>query len=151
MRLTRVRALIAVGLVASAATITGTALAASAAPASSRVVLVNQCSGKGQVRPAPNIPLPGCQTSQELIGHASWTSWRSVAFGAGDLEVNNCTPSSSCGPSQYTKYPILIVAWRAERWQGGGRYFSRVTLIFTGKKPRHSAVTQTITWPAAAQ
>jgi hypothetical protein len=151
MRFTRVRVLLAVGLVASAATITGTALAASAAPASRQVVLVNQCSGKGQVRPSPNIALPGCMTSNELIGHASWTSWRSVAFGAGDLEVNNCTPSSSCGPSKFTKYPILIVAWRAERWAGGGRYFSRVTWIYTGKKPRHSAVTQTITWPSAAE
>lgn len=151
MRLTRVRVLLAVGLMASAATVTGTALAASAAPASRPVVLVNQCSGKGQVRPRPNIPLPGCMTSSELIGKASWTSWGSAAFGRGDLEVNNCTPSSSCGPSKYTKYPILIVLWRAEPWQGGGRYFSRMTWIFTGKKPRHSPVTQTVTWPAAAQ
>ena len=150
MRLTRVRALIAVGLVASAATITGTALAASAAPASSRVVLVNQCSGKGQVRPSEaTLPLPGCMPSNEFIGNPKWTSWRSVAFGSGNLEVNSCTPS--CAAGKYIKYPILIVLWRAQRWQGGGRYFSRVTLIFTGKKPRHSAVTQTITWPAAAQ
>jgi hypothetical protein len=124
---------------------------ASAGPASRQVVLVNQCTGKGQVRPNPNIPLPGCMTSSELIGHASWTSWRSVAFGAGDLEVNNCSPSSSCGPSGYTKYPILIVLWRAKPWSGGGRYFTRMTWIFTGSKPRHAPVSQTVTWPSAAQ
>jgi hypothetical protein len=151
MRLTRMRVLVAAAVVASAATIAGTALTASAAPAAShKVVLVNQCTGKGQVRPSPNIPLPGCMTSSELIGHASWTSWSTVAFGSGDLEVNNCTPSSSCGPSQYTKYPILIVLWRAEHWQGGGRYFSRMTWIYTGNKPAHAKVTNTITWPSAA-
>jgi hypothetical protein len=144
------RVLLVAGL-ASAATITGTALAATAAPAAShQVVLVNQCTGKGQVRPGPNIPLPGCMPSNELIGKARWTSWGSAAFGSGDLEVNNCTPSSSCGPSKFTKYPILIVMWRARPWQGGGRYFSRMTWIFTGKRPAHTAVTHTVTWPSAA-
>lgn len=152
MRLTRVRVLLAVGLVAAAGTISGTALAASAAPAAShQVVLVNQCTGKGQVRPHPNIPLPGCMTSNELIGKAHWTTWGSTAYGSGDLEVNNCTPSSSCGPSKFTKYPILIVLWRAKPWQGGGRNFSRMTWIYTGKRPRHAAVTNTITWPPAAK
>jgi len=152
MRLTRTRVLLAAAVVASAATIAGTALTASAAPvASHQVVLVNQCDGKGQVRPHPNIALPGCMTGNELIGKAHWTSWGSAAFGSGDLEVNNCTPSSSCGPSQFTKYPILIVLWRAEHWQGGGRYFSRMTWIYTSNRPPHSKVTNTITWPAAAE
>jgi hypothetical protein len=123
---------------------------ATAAATTSRVVLVNQCNGKGQQRPHPNIALPGCMTANELIGNASWTSWGKVAFGAGDLEVNNCTPSSSCGQSQFTKYPILIVLWRAERWSGGGKYFSRMTWIYTGTKPsRHTAVTNTLTWPSS--
>jgi hypothetical protein len=152
MRLTRTRVLLAAAVVASAATIAGTALTASAAPAAShQVVLVNQCSGKGQVRPGPNIALPGCMTANELIGKAHWTSWGSAAFGNGDLEVNNCTPSSSCGPSKFTKYPILIVLWRAEHWQGGGKYFSRMTWIYTGNRPPHTKVTNTITWPAAAE
>jgi len=157
VRFTRVRIMAAAaGLAAcgAAAGIVVAATPAAAGPASvaaARVVLVNQCTGKGQVRPGPNIPLPGCMPSNELIGKAGWTSWGSVAFGKGDLEVNNCTPTSSCGPSKFTKYPILIVAWRAEKWQGGGRYFSRMTWIYTGKKPRHAAVTNTVTWPPAAQ
>ena len=89
------RVLLAAAVVATAGTITGTALAASAAPASRQVVLVNQCTGQGQVRPHPTIPLPDCMTSSELIGRANWASWRSVAFGSADLEVNNCNPSSS--------------------------------------------------------
>jgi hypothetical protein len=146
-----VAGLVASGVVAGVVVAATPASAGPASAAAARVVLVNQCSGKGQVRPGPNIPLPGCMTGNELIGHARWTSWRSVAFGSGDLEVNNCTPSSSCGPSKYTKYPILIVLWRARPWKGGGRDFSRMTYIFTGKKPRHSAVTTTVTWPAAAR
>jgi hypothetical protein len=162
VRLTRVRIMAAVAGLAASGVVAGIVVAATpaaAGPASAgtapaaaaRVVLVNQCTGKGQVRPHPNIPLPGCMTGNELIGNGSWTSWGSAAFGAGDLEVNNCTPSSSCGPSKYTKYPILIVLWRARPWQGGGRYFSRMTYIFTSKKPRHSAVTNTVIWPPAAQ
>ncbi len=162
MRLTQMRAAATAGLLAvagAAAGITIVAAPASAGPATSsvpaatRVVLVNQCSGKGQVRPSPNVPLPDCMTSSELIGRVKWTTWRSVAFGAGDLEVNNCTPSSSCGPSKYTKYPILMVLWRAKPWAGqkGDDYFSRLTWIFTGKRPRHAPVTQTITMPSSAQ
>jgi hypothetical protein len=139
------------GIVAGVVVAATPASAGPASAAAAGVVLVNQCTGKGQVQPHPNIPLPGCMTSSELIGKASWTSWHSVAFGRGDLEVNNCTPSSSCGPSQYTKYPILIVLWRAKPWQGGGRYFTRMTYIFTGKKPHHAVVTKTISWPPAAQ
>jgi len=92
-------------------------------------------------------------TSSELIGKVRWTSWRSVAFGSGALEVNNCTPSSSCGPSMYTKYPILIVLWRAEPWAGqhGEDYFSRLTWIFTGKRPSHAPLTHTLTMLSAAQ
>jgi hypothetical protein len=157
VRLTRVRIMAAAAGLAASGVVAGIVVAASpasahpASAAAARVVLVNQCTGKGQVRPSKNIPLPGCMTGNELISKASWTSWGSVAFGSGDLAVNNCTPSSSCGPSKFTKYPILIVLWRARPWQGGGRYFSRMTWIFTGKKPHHSPVTHTVTWPSAAQ
>jgi hypothetical protein len=145
-----VSGLAASGIVAGIVVAATPASAGPASASAAKVVLVNQCSGKGQVQPKPNIPLPGCMTGNELIGKASWTSWHSVAFGSGDLEVNNCVPSSSCGPSQYTKYPILIVLWRAKPWQGGGRYFSRMTWIYTGKKPHHAAVTNTVTWPPSA-
>jgi len=155
MRLTRMRIMAAAGL-AACGVVTGIVVAATpaaagpASAAAARVVLVNQCTGKGQVRPTEaTLPLPGCMPSNEFIGHPTWTSWRSVAFGSGNLEVNSCTPS--CAAGKYIKYPILIVLWRAEKWQGGGRYFSRMTWIYTGKKPRHAAVTNTVTWPPAAE
>ncbi|MGA3155567.1 MAG: hypothetical protein ACLPN6_25410 [Streptosporangiaceae bacterium] len=153
MRLTRTRAFLTAGLVAVAGTAAGTVLAAgpaSAGPAaasSGQVVLVNPCSFRGQVRPAAYDI--GCMPSSELVGGLTWTSWRSVAFGSGRLEVNNCTPSSKCGPSKYTKYPILVVLWRAAAWpkHPGQEYFSRMTWIFTGKRPAHTPVTLTITLP----
>ena len=55
---------------------------------SSQVVLVN-CSGHGQVRPAGYDP--SCMPSSELVTGLKWTSWRSVAFGSGVLKVNDCT------------------------------------------------------------
>ena len=62
-----------------------------------------------------------------------WTHWRSVAYGSGVFRVNNCTPS--CAQGTYVNYPILTVLWRAEPWPGhaGHDYFSRMTVIFTGR------------------
>ena len=147
MRLTRVRVLLAVGLVASAATITGTALAASAAPAASGQVVLVQCSGAGKVKPS-STQQPGCMESNAYIPKLKWTSWTSSAFGTGVYAANNCTPSSSCGPSMFTRYPILIVLWKAAAWpkHAGRDYFTRMTIIFTGsgkRAPKHVSAVQT--------
>ncbi len=145
MRLTRTRAALAAGLIAAAGTVTGAVLAAGpAAAASGPVVLVN-CAGHGQVRPA--IYDIGCMPSSEYVGGLHWTSWRAVAFGGGDLKVNDCTPT--CAQGKYISYPILTVLWRAQPWPGhaGRAYFSRLTWIFTGKRPAHVRVSQTFTLP----
>jgi hypothetical protein len=133
MRLTRIRILVATSLVATAGTVTGTALAAAAAPARSDPVFLVQCNGKGQVKPSSSLQ-PSCMESSEYIPKLTWTSWTSSAFGSGTFAVNNCTPSASCGLSKYTKYPILIVLWKAAAWpkHPGKQYFTRMTLIFTG-------------------
>jgi hypothetical protein len=149
MRLTRVRVLLAVGLVAAAATITGTALAASAAPAASGQVVLVQCSGTGQVRPS-STQQPGCMPSNELIPKLKWASWTSSAFATGVVAVNNCTPSASCGPSKFTRYPILVVLWKAAAWpkHAGRDYFTRMTIILSGsgkRAPKHVPAVQTYT------
>ena len=102
--------------------------------------------GHGQVRPAQYDI--GCMASQEFLAQLRWTSWRSVAFGGGVLKVNNCTPS--CAKGRYIKYPVLTVLWRARPWphHAGHRYFSRLTMIFTGNRPAHVPVTQTMTLPS---
>ena len=144
MRLTRVRAFLAAGMLALTATATTTALAASSASAGSRQVVVVNCAGHGQVRPAGyNV---GCIANEFLTG-LRWTSWGSVAFGGGALKVNDCTPT--CAQGKYVKYPILTVLWRARPWphHAGSAYFSRLTWIFTGKRPGHVPAAQTITLP----
>jgi len=148
MRLTRVRVLLAVG-VASAAMITGTALAASAAPAASHQVVLVQCNGAGQVKPR-TTDQPGCMPSNELIPKLKWASWTSSAFATGVVAVNNCTPSSSCGPSKFTRYPILVVLWKAAAWpkHAGRRYFTKMTIILSGsgkQAPKNVAKVQTYT------
>ena len=152
MRLTRVRLMLAVSGLVVSGTVAGTVLAASPASAlptaTAPVVLINYCGDHGTVRPATE-DLPGCMPSNSFIASMRWTSWRSVAYGSATFKVNNCTPSSSCGPSQFTKYPILTVLWRAESWPGhaGRKYFSRLTVIFTGVHHPHGPAAQTIVLP----
>jgi hypothetical protein len=148
MTFTRARAMLAAGLIAAAGTMTGTVLTAGAASAASPPVVLVGCHGGGLVRPA--VYDIGCMPSSEFVGGLSWTSWRSVAFGSGVLRVNNCTPSSSCGPRKFARYPILVVLWRAQPWphHAGRAYFSKLTWIFTGKRPAHTPVNQTFTLPA---
>ena len=148
MRLTRMRTAVTAGVLAVAGT--GTAVALAASPASAgpvvapKLVLVNACTGAGQVRPGKYEP--GCMPSSEYFTGLKWVSWHSAAYGSGTLKVNNCDPSSSCGPSKFTKYPVLTVLWRAEARPGhpGQDYFSRLTFIFTGKRP-HGPAAQTMT------
>jgi hypothetical protein len=75
-------------------------------------------------------------------------SWKSVAYGSGTLKVNSCNPN--CATGKYIRYPVLTVLWRAESRprHAGQRYFSRLTFIFTGKRPAGAAA-QTIVLPAA--
>jgi len=157
MRLTRARAAATAGLLAIAGTAAGLTLAAAPASAGSAgrlaapapVVMVNACTGHGQVRPTGYDP--GCMPSSVIMTGLKWTSWSTVAFGHGTLAVNNCTPSFKCGPSMYTKYPILTVLWRAEAWpkHAGKDYFTRMTYIFTAKRPHGAAVAQTIMLPSS--
>ena len=142
----RLRMMLAAGLMAAAATAAGAVLAGPASAASSQVVLVN-CTGAGQVRPAGYDI--GCMPSNELVTGLRWTSWSSAAFGSGILKVNNCTPT--CAQGTYVKYPILVVLWRPEPRPGhpGQAYFSRLTWIFTGQRPGHAPTAQTFALPAS--
>jgi hypothetical protein len=113
------------------------ASAGPAAPASAHQVVLVQCNGAGKVKPSATQQ-PACMLSSEYIPKLNWTSWTTHAFGTGVFAVNNCTPSSSCGPSKYTRYPILIVLWKAAAWpkHAGHDYFTRMTIIFTGNGKR---------------
>ena len=150
MRLNRARIFLTAGTLAAAGTVAGVivavapASAGAASAAASQVVLVNACTGHGQVKPKGYEP--GCMPSNSFIDGMKWTSWRSVAFGTATFKVNNCVPSSSCGPSQFTKYPILTVLWRPEPWAGhpGRQHFTRLTVIFDGKAHPKGPATETL-------
>jgi hypothetical protein len=148
MRFIRGRMMLAGGLMAVAAAASGVMVAGPASAASSQVVLVN-CHGAGQVRPTGYDI--GCMPSNELMTGLTWTSWRSVAFGSGILEVNDCTPT--CAQGKYVKYPILVVLWRAQPWpkHAGQDYFSRLTWIFTAQRPGRAPTAQTFVLPSSAQ
>ena len=146
MRLTRVQAVLAAGLIAASGTVTGVVLTAGPAAAASTSVVVVNCAGHGKVRPT-RLDV-GCMPSSEYMARLTWASWRSVAFGEGVFKVNDCTPT--CARGKYVSYPILQVLWRARPWPGhaGRDYFSRLTWIFTGKRPAHVRVSQTVALPA---
>jgi hypothetical protein len=140
MRLTRSRSIFAAGVVAVAGTAAAVlvavpASAKPAAPASPRPVVVVNCAGQGVVKPTTFDP-PFCMPSSQFVSGLSWVSWRSNAFGSGTLEVNSCNPS--CASGKYLKFPILVVLWGAKSWpqHSGRQYFSRLTWIFTGKRPQ---------------
>jgi hypothetical protein len=150
MRFTRPRVFLAAGLLAAAGTAGATVAAAGPASATPSQVVVVNCQGRGQVRPG-GFDNFGCMPSQELLAGLHWTSWTSAAFGHGFLEVNNCTPT--CAQGKFIKYPILTVLWRARPWpqHAGREHFSRLTWIYTGKRPPgHSrTAAQTFTLPPA--
>jgi hypothetical protein len=134
MRLTRLHVVLAAGVVAVSGSVAGAAMGlASAAPTASHQVVLVQCNGKGQVKPSSTFQ-PGCMGSNQDITALKWSSWSSSGFATGTFGVNDCTPSSKCGPSQFTKFPILAVLWRPAAWPGhaGRHFFSRLTVIFTG-------------------
>jgi hypothetical protein len=145
MMLTRMRVAVAAGLLAVSGTVAATALAVVPASAGSSPVVMVNCAGKGQVRPGGYDI--GC-TANELLSSLHWQTWRGTAYGNGVLKVDNCIPS--CAKGKYIDYPILTVLWRPAPWPGhaGHRYFTRLTWIFTGKRPAHTLAAQTLTLPA---
>ncbi|HEY7145849.1 MAG TPA: hypothetical protein VH637_16530 [Streptosporangiaceae bacterium] len=149
MRFTRTRVLLTAGLLAVAGAASATVVAASPASAAPSPVVTVDCAGHGQVRPA-RLDSFGCMPSQQLLAGLRWTSWRSSAFGHGYLEVNNCTPT--CAQGRFVRFPVLTVLWRARPWprHQGRMYFSRLTWIYTGKRPQpHDRAALTMTLPAS--
>jgi hypothetical protein len=145
MRRNRARIFLVAGLLTLAGTTATVAATAIPATAGGSPVVLVDCAGHGQVRPAGYDV--GC-TANELLARLHWASWRQAAFGSGVLKVDNCTPT--CAHGRYIRYPVLTVLWRARPWpQHAGRaYFSRLTWIFTGQRPRHARAAQTLTLPA---
>jgi hypothetical protein len=116
----------------------GLSAASASAAGTARPVLVN-CQGHGQTTPRSYILT--CADDGMYLAGLHWASWSgapgsgAAAFARGTDHENDCLPS--CAQGHFHAYPALITVWRAEPWPGhhGQRYFSRVTAIFTGKRP----------------
>jgi hypothetical protein len=109
-----------------------TAAAQSALPASGTTVVVN-CANKLQVRPAGFVLT--CADAGDVLTGMRWVNWASEAFATGTEKINNCTPN--CAEGKFISYPVLVTLWRPEPLPShpGVLYFSRITRIYTGKRP----------------
>ena len=109
-----------------------TAAARSAPLASGAAVVVN-CLNKSQVRPASFVLT--CADAGDVLTGMQWVNWASEAFATGTEKINNCMPS--CALGKFISYPVLVTLWRPEPLPNhpGMLYFSRVTRIYTGKRP----------------
>jgi len=107
--------------------------AARSAPAASGTTVVVNCVNKSQARPASFVLT--CGDENDILTGMQWVTWASEAFATGTEKINNCTPS--CALGKFISYPVLVTLWRPEPLPNhpGMLYFSRVTRIYTGKRP----------------
>lgn len=146
----RVRVLAAAIGACGAATLAltaGTSFAAQAGPAASSAVLYN--CGTAQVKPSQFTV--ACADGNAYLTRLHWVSWQNVAFATGTEVINNCFPY--CAAGKFYRFPVLVSAWRPEaRPSHAGRYFTRMTVIYTGSLTRpHLKVSRTVTFPLTPQ
>ena len=99
----------------------------------SGVPVVIACINKTQIRPGEYI-LP-CGDGNAYLHHLNWAAWgSSSALGGGTYTFNDCTPNCLSGHGQ--SFGVLAVLWDVQPWPGhtGVRYFTRLTIIFTGNR-----------------
>jgi hypothetical protein len=144
----------AVASVPAAAARRPQAPASAAAVAAARLPVVVNCAGRRQVRPHQYIL--ACADGNAFLTGLHWSAWGSAsAFASGTTAFNDCIPS--CVAGHLHKFPALIALWRAEPLPGhaGLRYFTRVTIIYTGRRSYRAGgkvhhLPQTATGPLSA-
>ena len=121
----------------------GPASAAAASPGSAsaatrlfteRTVVIN-CLGRTEVRPG-SFTL-ACADGNDYLTGLSWTSWTPrLASGYGTQVVNDCLPY--CAAGHFHSYPVLVVLWgrAALRGNSGTLRYTKITLIYTGARPK---------------
>ena len=136
------------GCASPAARPAGPAVVAAKHPAGSPVVI--DCN-RAQVRPSEFVL--ACADHGDFLSRLQWVSWASAAFGTGTEWIHDCLPSCVSNRTFHT-FPVLVVLWRPEPWPGhrGRSYFTRLTEIYTGQRPRYQIphgprFPQAVTWP----
>jgi len=107
--------------------------ASSPASVASRTVWFD-CTHHGQDEPSDYILT--CADAGSVLQHLAWksrTAQQAVATGV--HELNNCTPN--CAEGKFVEYPVVVTLWRSEPVSGqpGERYFTRITVRYTGPRP----------------
>jgi hypothetical protein len=116
---------------ATAATTTTTAVAAAGLP------VVVDCSMHAQTRPGRFVL--ACADGGAYLAGLHWASWgSSAAFADGVSIFNDCVPTCAAGHGH--SFPVLVALWGAEPRPGhtGERYFTRMTIIYTGSRAYHA-------------
>jgi hypothetical protein len=100
---------------------------------SAGVPAVIDCAQQPQVRPGQYIL--ACGDAGAYVTGLHWAAWgSSSALAEGFSKFNVCTPT--CKAGNFARFPMLAALWRAEPRPGhaGQRYFTRVTIIYTGNR-----------------
>jgi hypothetical protein len=104
---------------------------AAAAVTSVSLPVVVDCAVQGQTRPG-RYDL-ACADGGGYLSGLHWASWGpAAAFADGFSTVNDCVPS--CAGGHGHSFGVLVALWRAQTRPGhaGQRYFTRLTIIYTG-------------------
>jgi hypothetical protein len=125
-----------------------------AAPAASSLPVVVNCTEHRQTRPGSYIL--ACGDGNAYVTGLHWASWgQAAAFATGTDTFRACIPS--CAAGHLHSFPILATLWRARPLPGhqGVRYFSRLTIIYTGSRSYRAGgktyrLPQTATYPLSA-
>src|SRR5579875_1970794 len=107
-----------------------------------RQTVIVSCANKGQVRPGSY--LLACGDGSSYFAKLHWSSWTSTeATATGRFLLNGCTPN--CARGKWSNSAVLVVLWKASAMprHPGQRQFLRMTVIYTGQRPAHSAQTFT--------
>jgi hypothetical protein len=145
-------AAIATAACAAPASATASAVRApAAAGAATGVPVVVDCAAQPRTRPGQYTL--ACGDGNASLTGLHWDSWgATAAFAEGTSTFNDCAPSCVAGHGH--SFPGLITLWRAEPLPGhhGQRYFTRLTLIYTGNRSYHAdgkqyQLPQTVTYP----
>jgi hypothetical protein len=116
--------------------------------AAANVPVVVDCAAQGQVRPGQYTL--ACGDGGGYLSGLHWAAWgSSAAFADGT--------STIAVDGHGASFPVLVDLWRAEPRPGhaGQRYFTRLTLVFTGNRSYTAGGTvhqfpPTVTYPLSA-
>jgi hypothetical protein len=112
---------------------THTAATTQAAAATAPRYVVLNCSFKPVVEPSTYVIT--CADAGIGVKDLHWTSWTpKLASGDGTFWENDCMPNCAAGHFHY--YPSLDVLWGSAAVKGhpAERRYTKLTVIFTGKK-----------------